>query len=414
MKKTFVDVLLELPVDGALLNFLTGNGLAMPDEFDWTDAPETSRALVEAIRAWPDLIARDRLVANLMASVQLGDSAGKQAMFQTVAANGAALLGLVACASDIHRSFWLYVNYPALFDRAGDVDYFERHGSQAQQHDLGVRRHPDTSDAALTGLRNCVAAFYQREMQCGDGSAAYLVERSPGIFLLTVHIKDLAMLRLEFEGANLTRRVGNPNIHMVMEYSAASGVTRSLVRGGAKYHEMLVVAFAEHILGVKIDAQRIKPPTLDLSALRLGFDVPQAVTGDGFMAVQVKTLSLFNPDSTLKIDCTATASCDHRCVTKLLQDAFPVENPLERNWAVASAHINLYYPPEPGKTRSKIITIEITRKGRLNLHKFDAKMQAQLEGYLVTLGILQHGQTLNAQESTAQADDTNLQPVYED
>lgn len=62
---------------------------------------------------------------------------------------------------------------------------------------------------------------------------AYLVERSPGVFLLTVHVKDLAMLRLEFEGANLARRVGNPNIHVVLDYAVATGVVRTLVRGGA-------------------------------------------------------------------------------------------------------------------------------------------------------------------------------------
>ena len=193
-------------------------------------------------------------------------------------------MGLVACQSDIHRSFWLYANHPALFERACEFDYLERHGSQAQQHDLGVRRRPRLSDAALAALRQAISAFYQRELQCGDGSAAYVVERSPGVFLLTVHVKDLAMLRLEFEGANLTRRVGNPNIHMVLEYSARTGVARTLMRGGAKYHQMLVDAFAEHLLGVKVDAHRIKPPTLDLSVLRLGFDVPQAVA-DGFVAL---------------------------------------------------------------------------------------------------------------------------------
>ena len=61
MKKTFVDVLLELPVDTALRNFLTGHGLVMPDDFAWDDTPPTSQALVDAIRAWPDIPARDRL-----------------------------------------------------------------------------------------------------------------------------------------------------------------------------------------------------------------------------------------------------------------------------------------------------------------------------------------------------------------
>lgn len=38
--------------------------------------------------------------------------------------------------------------------------------------------------------------------------------------------------------------------------------------------------------------------------------------------------------------------------------------------------------------------MEITSKGRLNLHKFDEKLRAQLEGYLVQLGILKAQQVL--------------------
>jgi hypothetical protein len=68
---------------------------------------------------------------------------------------------------------------------------------------------------------HAISAFYKRELQCGDGSVAHLVERSPGVFLLSVHVKDMAMLRrLEFEGAILKRRVGNPNIHMVLVWCA--------------------------------------------------------------------------------------------------------------------------------------------------------------------------------------------------
>ena len=413
MKKTFVDVLLELPVDTTLSTFLASHGLPVAADFDWEDTPRTSQALVEAVRTWPDVAARDRLIGNLMASVQLADPAGKQAMFQAAAGDGAALLGLVACRSDTHRSFWLYANHPALFERACEFDYLERHGSQAQQHDLGVCRRPNTSEPAMTGLRQAVSSFYQREMQCGDRSKAYVMERSPGVFLLSVHVKDLAMLQLEFEGDDLKRRVGNPNIHSVLEYSMATGVTRTLVRGGVKYHQMLLDAFAEHLLGVKVDAQRIKPPTLDLSVLSLGFNVP-AAKADGFDVLQVKSISVLSPSSALKLDCTAMASSDQRCVTDLLQDEFPNENPLSRGWLVTAAHINLYYPPEPGKMRPKVVTIEVTRKGRLNLHKFDAEMQAQLESYLVTLGILQPGQTLSAHEVPPDVENTNQQPVYED
>ena len=69
---------------------------------------------------------------------------------------------------------------------------------------------------------------------------------------------------------------------------------------------------------------------------------------------------------------------------------------------------------EPGRSRAKVVTIEVTSKGRLNLHKFDAKMQAQLEGYLVAVGILQKGQTLSAHEVPPEADAISSSPVIED
>ena len=410
MKKTFVDVMLELPVDTTLRDFLTSHGMPVPDGFAWDDTPETSQVLVEAVKIWPDTDARDRMTANLLASVQLGDAAGKQAMFEAVVADGAALVGLTLCQSDIHRSFWLYVHHPALFDRAYDFSFWENHGPQTQQYDLGLKRQPNTADSALVALRQAISAFYKRELQCGDGSEAHLIERSPGVFLLSVHIKDMAMLRLEFEGSTLKRRVGNPNIHMVLEYAKATGVVRTLVRGGAKYQQMLVEAFAEHVLGVKANAHRIKSPTLDLSMLRTGFDVQEAFE-DGFSMVQLKALTLLSPDSALKIDCTAMQSSQQRSVHELLKEKLP--GPLEGQWAVTAAQVNLYYPPEPGRTRPKVVTIEVTSKGRLNLHKFDAKMQAQLEGYLVAVGILQKGQTLSVQEPPLETDVMISSPVLE-
>lgn len=407
MRMNWVDILLELPADAVLREFLEVNGLELPEDFDWTDTPETSRAILDAVLAHIDLSVRDKLSAKLRASSVLGDAAGKQSMMEVAAFDSSVLIGLASCLSDLHRSFWLYVKFPEIFDRALDINYFDCHGGRAQQHDLNVKTRPNTSDAALAALRNEVSDFYQRELQCGDRSLAYVVERSPGVFLLSVHVKDLPTLQLEFDGDDLKRRVGNPNIHSALEYSSSTGVTRSLVKGGAKYHQMLLAAFAQHLLGVKVDAQRLMPPTLDLSKLRLGFDVPQAIN-DGFSVLQVKSLTLLSPDNQLKLDCTAMAASDRRCVTELIQDAIP--DLINQNWTVVAAQINLYYPPEIGKSRSKVVSVEVTRKGRLNLHKFDATMQSKLEGYLVAIGVLAEGQTLSAVEQQTESS-VNPEPV---
>jgi len=145
-----------------------------------------------------------------------------------------------------------------------------------------------------------------------------------------------------------------------------------------------------------VHAERIKPPTLDLAVLRLGFQVPQALQ-DGFLSVQVKSMTVLSPDRSFKVEFTAMASADHTCVTQLAAEHFPTDNALHRGWEIQAARINLYWPPEVGRSRGKVIPVEVTRRGRLNLHKYDEQLRAQLEGYLITLGVMQPHQRLSPQ-----------------
>jgi hypothetical protein len=50
-------------------------------------------------------------------------------------------------------------------------------------------------------------------------------------------------------------------------------------------------------------------------------------------------------------------------------------------------------------------------KGRLNLHKFDEKLRAQLEGYLVQLGILKAQQVLKPDQGQAEPEAMDQQLV---
>ncbi len=398
--KTYADVLLHLPVDGTLRTYLENQGLALPADFDWTDDSTTTECLIEAIRDCPDLTVRDKIVAGLQVSAQLAHPRGKQAMFQIGTWDSKALLGLIACQSDQHRAFWLLVHRPDLFEQAAEIEYVDSHVQQAQQHDLGVKIPIRRDGASMAAFCETIKEFYKAELGCGEVCVAHILDREHGTQLVTVHAKDLATISLEFQGAILTRRVGSPNIHMVLEYSEATGVARTIIRGGAKYHDMLAEAFTKHLLGSAVNAHRIKPPTLDLSALKLGFQVPQAID-DGFVSLQVKSLTLMSPDTELKAEFTAMASSSHQCVTELIAEKFPHDNPLAHHWTVNAASINLYYAPPPGKQRSPVVTVEVTRRGRLNLHKFDEKLRAQLEGYLVQIGILQKKQTLSIQANNA-------------
>ena len=397
MKLTYADVLTALPVDSTLQHYLTRSHLPLPSTLDWTDAVATSRAIIAAIESCPDAAIRDGVIAGLQTATLLTHPRASAAMFQAAISDAAIVTELAACSSDLHRAFWLLVHHPKLFETACDVDYADSHVSQAQQIDLGVRypvrRDPSSMDDFCAAIQN----FYKKELHCGDAVVGHLMDRVHGTQLVTIHAKDLATTSLEFQGAHLQRRVGHPTIHMALEYSQRTGVVRTLIKGGEKYNRMLANAFAEHLLGVMVSAQRLQPPPLDLSGLRGGFHVQQAIQ-DGFTVLQLKSITLTTPDEKLKSVFTATAKSAHESVSDLIAQHLPNDNPLAHPWQIGAATINLYYPPEPGKAKPKVVSVEVTSRGRLNLHKFDEKLRQQLEGYLVEVGILSPNQTLTMEE----------------
>jgi hypothetical protein len=138
----------------------------------------------------------------------IGTSTG-QAMFQATHDKPNELVGLIACKNDLHRSFWLYVNHPSLFEAAAEIEYLDQHSQQAQQHDLGLRREVNRDESSIANFCDAIKVFYQRELGCGEVCVVNVLDRSQGTQLITIHAKDLATARLEFEGTQLQRRVGD-------------------------------------------------------------------------------------------------------------------------------------------------------------------------------------------------------------
>lgn len=396
MKLTYADVLTTLPVDATLQDYLKRCALPLPPTLDWTDTVSTSRAIMAAIEACTDSAIRDQVIAGLQTATQLAHPRASTAMFQAAMNDAAAVTGLAACSSDLHRAFWLMVHHPKRFEAACDVDYADSHVGQAQHIDLGVRATVRRDQPSMDAFCAAIAHFYKKELHCGDVVVGRLMDRAHGTQLVTIHAKDLATTQLKFVGGVLARGVDHPTIHMALEYSQRTGAARTLIKGGEKYHTMLANAFAEHLLGVKVDAQRLKPPPLDLSGLRGGFHVPQAHQ-DGFAVVQLKSITVVTPDKKLRSEFSATIASHQQSVAELMAENLPNDNPLAHQWEVAAATINLYYPPANGR-KARVVSVEVTSRGRLNLHKFDDKLRQQLEGYLVEAGILSPDQTLTMEE----------------
>ena len=160
-----------------------------------------------------------------------------------MADGGAALAGLTLCASDIHRSFWLYVHHPALFTRAYDFSF-----GAAWATDAAIRSWLETPTERFGYQSDSVASGHLGLLQAQNSNAATAAWRAGAqpraCSLLSVHVRDNAMLRWSSR-LDLKRRVGNPNIHGAgIRQSPPVSCARWCAAAQSRYQQMLVEAFA--------------------------------------------------------------------------------------------------------------------------------------------------------------------------
>lgn len=398
---TWADVLLDLPVDGVLHQFFEQEGLSVPADFEWIDTTAASRALIELVLSTCDVDLRNRISTRLTALARLDHVRGRQAMFEMAETMPEVRAQLAACRSELHRALWLSMEQPVLYERAEALCQFDTLANLAQQYDLGVQVVPDLSPSAMAALEEEVSGFYRRKQNAGQACVSFIHERENGVYFVGLRIKDLSSLSLEFDGNNLIRRESSRCIAMSLEYSSRTGVARVLARGDVEYQQCLLKAFVRHLLKVSPEMPWLPPPTLDLSKLRLGFIAPKAVT-DGFTLMRVRSFTFISPDHQLRVDCCALEADGQSCVTNLLAKKMP--DVIEQEWLISAAQIDLYCPPLIDGYDHRVTTVELTRKGRLNLPRFNSVLQMQLEGYLLESGVMQPHQTLCVVEQSGFGD----------
>lgn len=388
---TWADVLLDLPVDGVLHQFFEQEGLSVPTDFEWLDTTAASRVLIELVLKTSDSGLRDQISARLTALARLNHLKGRQAMFEMAESMPVVRSQLASCRSDLHRALWLSMSYPTLYERAEALCQFDTFENLAQQYELGVKTKPDLSKHAIAALEAEVSGFYLCKQNAGQACVSFIHERESGVYFLGLRMKDLVSLNLEFDGIELIRRESSPCIAMSLDYSSRNGVARVLTRCGVEYQQCLVKAFVRHLLKVTLTLPWLPPPTLDLSKLRLGFIAPKAVT-DGFTLMRVRSFTFISPDQQLRVDCCALEADVQSCVANLITKKMP--DVIEQEWLISAAQIDLYCPPLIDGSSPRVLTVQLTRKGRLNLPRFNRVLQTQIEGYLLEAGVMQPHQTL--------------------
>lgn len=386
MRLTFTDVLRALPADATLRRFFERHAVTLPQNLDWNDAPEVVAALRRAVAECPQTALRAHLKACLRQCGRLARPRGKKAVSRVLLYRSDVLPEMKLCQNALHRAFWLMVWHPLLFEEALALEYDARRAPPAQLHEWSPGAMSRDA-ASLDAFRCAVETFYQGELRAEEVCVVRVADADQGAVRVRVFSLPAILAGKE---------LACPNCRMVLDYTPATGMLRTVVRAGARYHAPLAQAFARHLLGREEYKTPARPPTLNLAALA----DPVPATNSDLAMLRVQSITLLSPDTALKAEFSLMDEHGAASVTELVPGKLPHDNPLGGTWLVVAARLNLYFASHADKHQAKMVAFDITRRGRLKLRRFDEPLRARIERCLVRMGILLRKQPLLAQVSS--------------
>jgi hypothetical protein len=394
MSTNFRGFLLNLPVNTDLMReFLAEHVFDPKDAVDWSaDEPTLAAALADAIETNPDTAVRDDLIAAIEQVAQLADGAGSRQMMSVCGADPKIAAAFQNLESPEERALWLYVNSPTKFNEAIIARLFDEGLARdsSQRWTLPACPGLQLDEASQNAISETISAFYLKRFSYGRHHKPYVVPRHvEGGILLVIDLSDHACNRARWEHGALRRGPLILSRTLVLNYHLASGRTETVAPGGAEAQSALVDAFTEHGLKKKGSAKRITRQAYRLDSLLDGVDIFDRESL-GIEPPRLKSIAFFEVETGLRSTFDVMGRGNRASVEKLLESAYPSDQPLKRKWLIVGALIELPFFPEVGRggEKKKTLPLRFNRKGQANLHKFTEEERRLIEPLLVEWGLV--------------------------
>jgi hypothetical protein len=162
------------------------------------------------------------------------------------------------------------------------------------------------------------------------------------------------------------RTVSHPALEAAIMYESETGHVTTVAKGGKDVHEALRDAFAEHLLKVDPQFERVAPRRFLLDALKT-VQVLAPDAGLGVRAVRVRKLKLAPPNhgGTLVVEAPGANSVVG--VYELGDQWFTEQCRLFEKFRVLQATISIHLQPRPNQRKNKTINLELTSPNGSNL-----------------------------------------------
>jgi hypothetical protein len=360
---------------------------------DWSaEEPTLAEALADAIESHPDTSVRDELIAAIEQVAQLADGAGTRQMLTVCSTDPKITAAFETLESPEERALWLYVNSPAKFNEAVLARLFDDGLTRGSSQCWTLPPFPalQLDETAQKAVSSTVAAYYLKKFGYGHHHKPYVVTRHiEGSILVVIDLSDHACNRARWEKGDLRRGPLILSRTLVLNYQLATGRTETVAPGGAAAQQTLVDAFAKHGLKIKEQAKQIFPACYQLDSLRNGVDIFDRESL-GIEQPRLKAISVYRPDDGLCSEFSVKGRESRASVETLVKSSYPTDRPLDRNWPIVGATIELPFYPEASKggDKKKSLRLRFNRKGQANLHKFTEGERKLIEPLLVEWGLV--------------------------
>jgi hypothetical protein len=263
------------------------------------------------------------------------------------------------------KAFWVFLNYPLVFEIACNLAYMDRLGSWSSRK-VGEGLAPAVEEKDKQKLADSLSEFYKKQ---GRGQRCHVdnyLRQQPERHCYFAYPEDYATTELGFDDeGKFYHRPRKPAFEVIFVYRPQSGILE-VSKGGKKLVEALQEIFCKTILGLD-GLPKLEKRHFDLS--RLNDKILKFVTepADGIEKVTLRMLRLDLPGiGNRRITLEASPSNDEQPVHTLIEKALNKSNiPLD-NAVIAKAKIQIQFSGRDGK-KGKSLTFEISNPDRCTL-----------------------------------------------
>lgn len=299
----------------------------------------------------------------------LSSERGRNALLNAASGDQTLAQQFGCLGNDYERALWTLMKQVKWFEYGEELHFFDYYaeGNRGQHYRTRSNLSVSRDETDVGQFRNEICEYYRHRDGSGVSCHVDFADRNRERGLqITIFVQGLPNNATEFVNGNFRRTVSHPALEAAIMYEPETGHVTTVAKGGKDVHEALRDAFAEHLLKVDPQFERVAPRRFLLDTLKT-VPVLAADADLGVRAVRVRKLKLVPPNLGGALVVEAPGANSMVGVYELGDQWFTEQCRLFEKFRVIQATISMHFQPSPNRRKNKTINLELTLPNGSNL-----------------------------------------------